>query len=141
MNKYTNSLKSSVIVFEIPLISVEIILIPRVSILPKPSAKTVITNQKMWDESEISKCEMEVCSVKPFRSVKIVRITPTNANLVRRSGKLNPWRLRRLSISNGIIWRMISGDAVKMRKVISTGIIVFVLNFSFHRLLLSPFYL
>jgi hypothetical protein len=116
-------------------------LIPRVSILPKPIAKMVITNQKMWDESEISKCEMEVCSVKPFRSVKIVRITPTNAKLVRRSGKLNPWRARRLSISTGIICRMIRGDTVKMRKEISIGIIVFVLNFKFHHLPISPFYL
>jgi len=43
-------------VFETPLISDEIMVIPRVSILPKPSANHVITSQKMLDESEISKC-------------------------------------------------------------------------------------
>ncbi len=128
-------------VFEIPLISDEITVIPRVSILPKPNANHVITSQKMLDESDISKCEMEVSSVKPFRSVKIDMVNPNNANLIKRSRKLNPWSARKFSSSNGIICRMISGDAVKMMKVISTRNIVFALNFSFHRLLLSPFYL
>jgi hypothetical protein len=77
-------------VFEIPPISDDISVIPRDPILPKPIPKNVITSQKMLDESEISKCEMEVSSVKPFRSVNIDMINPNNANLVKRSYKLNP---------------------------------------------------
>ena len=63
-------------VFEIPPISDDISVIPRDPILPKPIPKNVITSQKMLDESEISKCEMEVSSVKPFRSVNIDMINP-----------------------------------------------------------------
>ncbi|RLI52147.1 hypothetical protein DRO61_00390 [Candidatus Bathyarchaeota archaeon] len=77
-------------VFEIPPISDDISVIPRDPILPKPIPKNVITSQKMLDESEISKCEMEVSSMKPFRSVNIDMINPNNANLVKRSYKLNP---------------------------------------------------
>ncbi len=77
-------------VFEIPPISDDISVIPRDPILPKPIPKNVITSQKMLDESEISKCEMEVSSMKPFRSINIDMINPNNANLVKRSYKLNP---------------------------------------------------
>ena len=76
--------------FEIPPISDDISVIPRDPILPKPIPKNVITSQKMLDESEINKCEMEVSSVKPFISVNIDMINPNNANLVKRSCKLNP---------------------------------------------------
>ena len=71
-------------VFEIPPISDDISVIPRDPILPKPIPKNVITSQKMLDESEINKCEMEVSSMKPFRSVNIDMINPNNANLVKR---------------------------------------------------------
>ena len=126
---------------EIPLISNDITVIPRASIFPKPSPKNVITNQKMLDESDISKCEREVSSMKPFRNVKNDIASPNNANLVNKSFKFNPWRARTFSISEGIICRIIRGDTVKTINVINTCNIVFILNLSFHRLLLSSFYL